>query len=107
MLSSAINLELENRVVISGTKGCVKIGEGCDWWHPHRAELVVYGGAGEVFDEPYPSTGFQFEADAVQRCLAQGLKEAPEMPLDETLKIARMIDKLRNDFGVVFDTDSV
>lgn len=106
VLSSAINLALENKVVISGTKGCVKIGEGCAWWHPHRAELVVYDGAAEVFDEPYPSTGFQFEAAAVQKCLELGQKEASEMPLDETLKISRMIDKLRGEFGLVFDADS-
>ena len=107
VLSSAIDLEMENGAVICGTKGRIKIGEGGEWWHPSRAELVVYGGQGEVFDEPYASTGFQFEAAAVQRHITQGLKEAPELTLEESLRIARLMDRLRDKMGVVFDADNV
>lgn len=105
VLSSAIGLQLENTAIISGTKGQIKIGEGGEWWHPCRAELTVFGGGGEVFDEPYPSTGLQFEAAEVQRCIEQGLMQAPQMTLDESLAIARTMDKLRAEMGVVFDAD--
>jgi len=106
VLSSAIALALDNRAVVSGSKGSVIIGEG-DWWHPSRAALLVDGEEQEVFEEPFPTWGFQYEAEAVQRCMLQGLKEAPEMPLDETLKIAQMLDKLRADFGVAYEEDEL
>lgn len=105
VLSSAIDLQLQNIAIISGTKGQIKIGEGGEWWHPQRAELITHGGGGEVFDEPYPSTGFQFEAAEVQSCIEQGLCEAPRLTLDESLAIARTMDKLRREMGVIFDAD--
>ena len=55
----------------------------------------------------YPATGFQYEAQAVQEYFLQGLKEAPEMPLDETLKIAETMDELRRQWGVVYKEDEV
>lgn len=110
MLSSAISLQMDNQMVISGSEGTVKIGG--DWWRANRAELLIadkqsmrFQEQREVFAYPYSATGFQFEAKAVQDCLKKGLKEAPEMPLDETVKIAHMLDKLRKQWGVVYDAD--
>jgi tetratricopeptide (TPR) repeat protein len=34
-----------------------------------------------------------------------GLKEAPEMPLNETLKLARMMDRLRKEMSLVYKED--
>ena len=111
-LGSAISLKMDNIAIISGPKGCIRFGEGDTWWHPWRAELLLTGddlfhcnGGRELFELPFPSTGFQYEAAAVQSYVAQGLKEAPEMTLDETIKIAETMDKLRRMWGVVYDED--
>ncbi len=106
--ADAIGLNMNNTVFIGGTKGSVRLGEG--WWHPGRAELALNGDTGkpqtcEVFDEPYPATGFQYEAAAVQGYVLEGRKEAPEMPLDETVKIAAMMDRLRGQWGLVYKED--
>lgn len=110
VLTDAIGVKLNNSVFIGGTKGSVLLGEG--WWHADRAELAPWGDTDvgitadrEVYDQPYASTGFQYEARAVQEYVARGLKEAPEMPLDETLKIARMMDRLRAGWGLVYKED--
>ncbi len=110
VLSDGIGIKLNNSVFIGGTEGSVLFGES--WWHPDRAELAPWGDADcgisadrEVFYQPYPATGFQYEAQAVQEYVLQGLKEAPEMPLDETLKIARMMDRLRKEWGLVYKED--
>ena len=108
VLSDGIGLTLNNSVYIGGTKGAVLLGEG--WWHPSRAELASFDETGisrsrDVFDEPYPSSGFQYEASAVQRHYLAGLKEAPEMPLDETLKIARMLDAIRAQWPLSYKED--
>ncbi len=110
-LSDGIGIKLNNSVFIGGTEGSVLLGEG--WWHPDRAEFAPRGktdvGISEerdVFYQPYAATGFQYEAQAVQEYYLQGLKEAPEMPLDETLKIAKMMDRLRREWGLLYKEDT-
>ena len=108
VLSDGIGMTLDNSVFIGGTKGAVLLGEG--WWHPSHAEFAPFGEAGisqnrDVFDEPFPASGFQFEASAVQRHFLAGLKEAPEMPLDETLQIARMLDASRGHWPLSYKED--
>ena len=110
VLSDGIGIKLNNSVFIGGTKGSVLLGEG--WWHPDRVEFAPWGdsdlgisNARDVFEQPYPSSGFQFEAQAVQQHYLNGLKEAPEMPLDETLKIARMLDRIRKEWSLVYKED--
>ena len=111
VLSDAIGLKLNNNVFIGGTEGSVLLGDG--WWHPARAEFAPFGETDEgisqnrvVFEQPYPASGFQFEARAVQQHFLNGLKEAPEMPLDETLKIAQMMDRLRKEWPLVYKEDA-
>ena len=110
VLSDGIGLTLNNSVFIGGTKGAVLLGEG--WWHANRAEFAPFdapdGGLSQsrdVFDAPYPSSGFQYEASAVQRHFLVGRKEAPEMPLDETLKIAQMLDAIRKLWPLSYKED--
>ena len=111
-LSSALAAKMDNKVVISGSEGCVVIGEGYDWWRANRAELELTGddpfecnGGRELFELPYPSFGFQYEAAAVQSYVAKGLKEAPEITLDESIRLAETMEALRKMWGVVYDAD--
>jgi predicted dehydrogenase len=113
VLGSAIAAKLDNKVVISGSEGCIVIGEGYDWWRSNRAELRLTGrdvfacdGGRELFEMPYPSFGFQYEAAAVQGYVRQGLLEAPDMTLDESVKLAETMEALRRMWGVVFDADN-
>ena len=110
VMSDGIGIKLNNSVFIGGSKGSVLLGEG--WWHPDRAEFAPWGETDvgislnrDVFSQPYPSSGFQYEAKAVQQHFLDGLKEAPEMPLDETLKIAQMMDLLRKNWALVYKED--
>ncbi len=49
----------------------------------------------------YPnSQGFQYEAAAVQRCLARGLVECPQYSAEESLVVARIMDEVRAQLGV-------
>ena len=51
------------------------------------------------------SQGFVHEAAAVQEAIAQGLLEHPEMPLDETLAMARVFEKIRAQIGLTYPWD--
>ena len=51
------------------------------------------------------SQGFVHEAAAVQDALSKGLLEHPEMPLDETLAMARVFEKIRAQIGLTYPWD--
>ena len=45
------------------------------------------------------------EAAAVQEAISKGLLEHPEMPLDETLAMARVFEKIRAQIGLTYPWD--
>jgi len=112
LLCSGIAMKTDKKALIEGEKGRVIIHE--EFWRPTKAELVLAGddpltftGESTVFEEKYDSTGFQFEARAVQECLKKGLAESPDMPLEETLKIVQAMDALRELWHLHYPSDNL
>ena len=48
------------------------------------------------------SQGFVYEATAVEEAIGQGLTEHPELPLSETLAMARVFDEIRAQIGLKY-----
>ncbi|PYH84781.1 NAD(P)-binding protein [Aspergillus uvarum CBS 121591] len=57
------------------------------------------------FNHPAGTTGFFYEADAVAVDIANGRLENETMPLDETLRMLRLMDTIRKDGGLVYFQD--
>lgn len=54
----------------------------------------------------YPnSEGLRYEAEEVRRCINEGLLESPDMSHEESLRIAKIQDKLRHILGVKYLAD--
>jgi predicted dehydrogenase len=87
------------QAVIAGTEGRIEIED--TFYAPSRWRLTRKDGTTFEFDGRVPN-GFQYEAAAVARGLASGAKEAPELPLAETLTIMEALDDVRRQVGVVF-----
>ena len=51
------------------------------------------------------SQGFTHEAAAVQEAIGKGLTEHPEMPLSETLAMAKVFDAIRSQIGLRYPWD--
>lgn len=51
------------------------------------------------------SQGLKFEAAAVQEAIEKGLTEHPELPLSESLAMAKVLDEIRSQIGVRFPWD--
>jgi predicted dehydrogenase len=66
--------------------------------------LSAFGGDGDVF-ERFPGHGYQFELEAVTRCLQSGKLEHEIMPLDETLAIMEVMDDIRRQWGLVYPSE--
>ena len=47
-----------------------------------------------------------WQAQAVEACIAGGLTESAEFPLDESLAVMHILDAARAQLGVVFPADA-
>ncbi|MBS6395995.1 MAG: Gfo/Idh/MocA family oxidoreductase [Clostridiales bacterium] len=53
-------------------------------------------------DMPEQSTGYEYEVQELIRCIEEGAQECPSMPHEETLRVMRIMDKLRKDWNLVY-----
>ncbi len=59
------------------------------------APLVKRRLRGQRHTRRWPGNGYQFEIAEACRCLREGLTESPIMPLDDSLVVIRMADRIR------------
>ena len=78
-----------------------------DFHHPPHAVWTPAGGPPQIVEglEPLLGTGLGNEATEVQRCLAEGLRESPLVPHEQTLLLLRQMDDLRRRIGVRYAAD--
>lgn len=51
---------------------------------------------------PKQNTGYEYEVLELVDCIQKGLKECPSMPHEETLRVLRIMDGLRKEWGLVY-----
>lgn len=93
---------------IEGSKGRIVI-SGLAASCPDQYEIQTIGSDGVVsvvdtvrFAHSAGTKGFIHEADAVARDIASGKRENATMPLDETMRMMRLLDGVRADNGLVY-----
>ncbi|XP_063699248.1 trans-1,2-dihydrobenzene-1,2-diol dehydrogenase-like [Culicoides brevitarsis] len=101
--------QLDNLATFRGTKGSIVL-------HQFWCAIKLVDVDGKVKEWPLPkakldinffnSEGFRFEAEAVRKCLQNGLLEHPDATHEESLRIARIQDEFRKQVGVKFDEDN-
>lgn len=64
--------------------------------------LVYADDTPERVERPFEGNGMRFEAMEVARCLREGLRESPVMPLAETVTIMETLDEIRRQIGLVY-----
>jgi predicted dehydrogenase len=52
--------------------------------------------------QPVVGNGYNYEAAEVMRCLRAGERESPIMPLDESLRIMKIMDEIRAQWGLKY-----
>jgi predicted dehydrogenase len=87
---------------IAGDRGRIDVPAG--FHHPERFDLYR-DGTTESFSTELLGRGYTYEAAEAMRCLREGLTESPLVPLDETLAVIRLMDRIRADLGVRYDAD--
>ena len=103
-LSFALRTNAVDEAFILGTKGHIKIDEV--FAVPTKASLYINNKEMESLEEPIIGNALNYEAEEVMRCLNEGLKESPYMPLDESIEIMDIMDKIRKPWGLVYSNDN-
>jgi predicted dehydrogenase len=102
-LSFALRTNAVNDAYIFGTEGYIKIDEV--FAVPTSATLFRNDEVSEIIEETIEGGGFIHEAEEVMRCMREGLKESPRMPLSESLQIMRIMDQVRAPWGLNYPND--
>ena len=102
VLSGAIRTTLPNEARVIGTEGYIRIPA---FWCSQSVELCINGKT-EQFELPFTSTGYIHEAEEAMHCIRQGLTESSIMPLDESLKIMKILDTLREQWGLRYPSEN-
>lgn len=64
------------------------------------------GSLNEVIDRPAQITGFEYEVEAAVNAIRSGAVEVEKMPSAETERIMRLMDSLREEWGVKYPSES-
>ena len=96
---------------IATTRGRIDL--AAPFHHPTTASWSSYdtdpdlGGTAQVqeISEPMLGRGYAHEALEVVRCLRRGETESPLVPLDGTLAMMRLMDRIREQIGVSYAAD--
>lgn len=102
-LSFALRTKAVNEAFIFGTEGYIKLDEV--FALAPKATLYNNDQVSEVIEEPVLVRGLVHEAEEVMRCMKEGLKESPRMPLEESLQIMRIMDQIRAPWGLRYKND--
>jgi len=98
-LTCAVRTRTRHDALISGTDGFIEVHE--PFWHSQGLTLVT-GEGEETFEIPHDDNGYQYEAMEVMRCLRAGKLESDVMPLDETHAIMKTLDRIREQWGLMY-----
>lgn len=102
-LSFALRTNAVDEAYILGTEGYIKVHEV--FAVPTKISLFKNQEEIEVIEEPIVGNALNYEAEEVMRCLRVGLLESPLMPLDESVEIMEIMDKIRKPWGLSYSND--
>ena len=100
ILHSTMMSRTDRRGIIYGSKGYIEVENinNCEG-------IKIYSLDGNLIDEyktPKQITGYEYEVEASIKAIKNGELECIEMPHSETLIIMRLMDKLRNNWGIKY-----
>ncbi len=103
VLTSTQVAQTDRRGCIFGDRGYLVVD------NINNPQLVQVYDAGHQLLESWQAdpgvSGYVYQFLEMAKCLAQGRTESPLMPLDETLRVMRLMDALRKDWGLVYPAD--
>lgn len=100
VLATGTRTRTPHEADILGTEGRIRL--HAPWWMGNDLTLIRYEGETQVIEVPKVGNGYNYEAEEVARCLAAGKTESETMPLDESLHLMEIMDRLRAPWGLKY-----
>jgi predicted dehydrogenase len=105
VLNTSLQARGTNRAAVIGTAGRLEVDEV--FFAPSTFRLVREGGGRpETWQEPRVGHGLRYQVQEVHRCMAAGLAESPDMPLEESVSIMATMDEVRRQIDLRFPVES-
>ncbi len=76
------------------------------WHEPSSFSLIKEDERPQLFQFDYPSNGYHYETLAVMDAVGKGLKEHPDLPLDFSLGMTKVLDRIRSACNIVYPSDA-
>lgn len=103
MLQTSVRFASDRKGIIFGDKGYIVID---NINNPQHATLFNSFQVQLTTRSETPRfTGFEYQVEAAIRAITEGKIEPDDMPHEEILRVMRMLDKLKKDWGVCFPMD--
>lgn len=99
-LTCSMRLNRPREAFLVGSDGYIQIHDL--FFRPTQLTVYRHGRDPEDIHLPFKSNGYRHEVEEVQRCLREGRRESAIMPLDETLALMAIMDRLRRAWGVAY-----
>jgi predicted dehydrogenase len=99
VMNAAVSVETRHNAWIYGSEGYIHMPE---FFHATHIHVHRMDGYNETFSVPFNSTGYGYEAVEVMSCICTQQLESKIMPLAETLDIIRMMDTIREQWGLIY-----
>ena len=97
-LFSTIAAQTNNQCILYGTKGQLQL---TGRFHAASGLILhLLGQELQVIPCEKQGYGYHYEAQHVQECLHQGLRESPLLPLQFSLQLMQLLDNVRQQIGL-------
>jgi hypothetical protein len=96
MLGCTLEAQTASAACVAGTEARVEFDGRMNC--PQGARLMV--GDNVLEELPVIPHANRMQCDEVMRCLREGLRESPTLPLDETVSVLETLDEVRRQIGV-------
>jgi len=95
---------MRNEAIIYGAEGYIEFPQ---FQTGQRFTILKHEGTNEIKDtievlENNHSNGFIYQVEEVNRCVREGKLESEIMPLNETIGIMAVMDKMRDEWGFIY-----
>jgi hypothetical protein len=96
----SLRLEAPKEAHILGTGGSIWIPEY--WWKSESIVVRHKGRPDRTIDLPRRENGFIYQAEEIMNLIRAGKTESDMMPLDDSLAVMRMMDRIREHWGLTY-----